>query len=107
MSPRRRIEITVETQRNVVLRQPLAPELVWCEVCGLPVRMIPPDIAAARAHVTVRTVYRWVEAGRLHFAEPPGGVLRICLSSLEKHLGIGGPVRLNQDTQKEIENEKL
>jgi len=28
------------------------------------------------------TVYRWVEGGRLHFVETPGGELFVCLASL-------------------------
>jgi predicted site-specific integrase-resolvase len=43
--------------------------------------MITPDAAAAIAALTVRTVYRWVEMGDIHFIEEPNGLL-VCLGSL-------------------------
>ena len=41
-----------------------------------------PDEAAILAHVSSRTIYRWVEAETIHFAETPDGLLLICLNSL-------------------------
>ena len=43
--------------------------------------MVTPENAAAITARSVRTIYRWVEAGEVHFIEEPGGVL-ICISSL-------------------------
>ena len=54
----------------------------WCGVCAGPSRMLTPDEAAALAGVSPRTVYRWVEAARVHFAETPDGSLSVCLASL-------------------------
>lgn len=44
--------------------------------------MITPSEAAAIAGVTVRTINRWVEAERLHFAETGDGLLLICPNSV-------------------------
>jgi excisionase family DNA binding protein len=44
--------------------------------------MITPSEAAAMAGVTVRTINRWVEAERLHFAETGDGLLLICPNSV-------------------------
>ena len=35
--------------------------------------MLPPEEAAVLTSVGTRTLYRWVEAGRIHFAEVPDG----------------------------------
>ena len=37
---------------------------------------------AATAGVTPRTIYQWVEAGRVHFSETARGETLICLNSL-------------------------
>lgn len=44
--------------------------------------MLAPEEAAALCGVSPRTIYRWVEAGRVHFAETPDGRLSVCLASL-------------------------
>jgi predicted site-specific integrase-resolvase len=44
--------------------------------------MVTPQQASAIAGVSVRTINRWVEAGRVHFMETPDGLLLLCLDSL-------------------------
>ncbi len=44
--------------------------------------MITPEQSAAVAGVSLRTVFHWVEAGRVHFAESTNENLAICLASL-------------------------
>ena len=44
--------------------------------------MIAPEQAAQMARVGPRTIYTWVESGKLHFLETPEGSLLICLDSL-------------------------
>jgi len=44
--------------------------------------MIMPDEAVMLAHVSARTIYRWVEAEQLHFTETPEGCLLVCPNSL-------------------------
>jgi excisionase family DNA binding protein len=48
--------------------------------------MVMPEYAAAQAAVRVRTVYRWIEAGNIHFAETPGGGVLICETSLANRI---------------------
>lgn len=88
---KKRTEIKIEIERSLLIHQPGRPErevIAWCEECAAQVRMLRPEDAAVAAHVSVRTIYRWVEAGKLHFSETPEGpnspnvVLRICLNSL-------------------------
>ena len=42
----------------------------------------PPEEAPALASVSTRTMYRWVESGRVHFLETPEGRLLVCRNSL-------------------------
>ena len=44
--------------------------------------MVAADDASRIAEVTPRTIYRWAEAGRLHFTESQDGLLLICRRSL-------------------------
>jgi excisionase family DNA binding protein len=44
--------------------------------------MITVEEAASLAHVSSRTIYRWIEGGELHFIETPAGRVLICFDSL-------------------------
>jgi len=44
--------------------------------------MFTPDDAALLTGVSTRLIYRWVEAGRIHFYESEGGELLVCLAPL-------------------------
>lgn len=72
----------------VVRRAPATPPTEaaepsrWCPVCAGPAEMVAPESAAALAGVSPRAVYRWIEAGRAHFAESPDGRVLVCLVSL-------------------------
>jgi len=68
MKRRSRIEITVET-RLMVIRRGTNLTHVWCNGCSSPVQWITPEEAAARAGVSTRTIYCWVEARQLHVIE--------------------------------------
>lgn len=82
MRRKRRTEITVETERVVVIRQSRSVAPAWCAACGQHVTMLSVQEAAAVAGVTRCTIYRWVEAQTVHFVETPDGVLLICAQSL-------------------------
>jgi len=43
--------------------------------------MLTPEDAARLMNLTPRTIYRWVEARRVHFTESEDGNLLICLAS--------------------------
>ena len=44
--------------------------------------MITPEQAAEIAGVNLRTIFVWLEAGQVHFAESADHLLSICLNSL-------------------------
>lgn len=76
--------MTIETEESVVLRGSTdqCASLMWCPACRRHVDMVTPERAARIAGVSERTIYRWVEARKLHFAETSEGSLLICLDSL-------------------------
>jgi excisionase family DNA binding protein len=78
---KRRIEITVETS-FLVFRRTNRTDARLCAMCLSPARLIAPDEAAVLAGVSTRTIYRWVEAQKLHFAETSDSRLLICPNSL-------------------------
>lgn len=79
---KRRIEITVEKHRLVVLKRRNRLIDAWCQACREQVPMVTPDEAAAIARVSSRTIYRRVEAGELHYTETAAGWLLVCANSI-------------------------
>ena len=79
---RRRVEIILEVEQVTVARR-AGPEVrAWCGACGREVSMVTPERAAALARRDTRAVYRWVEAGLIHFTERPAQTLLICARSV-------------------------
>lgn len=81
MMRRKRLEITVET-RQLVIRHRTDQAPVWCTACSSAVQSVTPQEAAALAGVRTRAIYRWVEAGQLHFIEMAEHSPLVCLDSL-------------------------
>ena len=52
--------------------------------------MVTPCEAARLSCGASRTIYRWIEADKLHFVETPEGQLFVCLSSLLEQSSEGG-----------------
>ena len=75
-------EITVETERLLIIRRRYRAVEEWCDGCGEQALMIRPDQAAAVTGRTLRTIFTDIESGRLHFRESPDGLLLVCLHSL-------------------------
>jgi hypothetical protein len=79
---KRRIEVMIETHQTWIIRQVGPTPPAWCAGCARMVRMITAEEAARLVHQSTRTIYTWVEAGRLHYRETPEGFLHVCLDSL-------------------------
>ncbi len=74
---------TIETHEFWVVKRPAAERReIPCYACLDGSGMLTPEDAAARAGVSQRTVYRWIEDGRVHFAETDDGHLFVCLAPL-------------------------
>ena len=82
MKVRRTMKIGLETQRVVSLTKRVHALEAWCSQCGQQREMIHPEEAAARAGVSLRAIYRLVEAHKLHFIETPEGLVLICPNSV-------------------------
>ena len=82
MKARKRTEITIETNRLVMVRSRKVSVMSWCRNCERRTKMITVDEAAEIGGVSSRTIYRWVESDRLHFSETSEGRLLICLESI-------------------------
>ena len=81
MKTKRRIAITVESHRTLVIRRRSRLLEGWCERCSKQVAMINLE-EAAQAGIGSQAITRQVEAGRLHFTANADGLSFICLNSL-------------------------
>ena len=79
---KRRSEITIESDRILVVSRRRVSVVARCQTCGEPVKMVTPDEAARMAGVSSRTIYRRIEAERVHFLETAEGLLLVCINSL-------------------------
>jgi hypothetical protein len=81
---KRRTEIIVETERVILIRRRRREQgaWLWCEACGAESLMLTIEEAARMLGATSRQVFRWAEAGRLHWRESEEGALLICRTSL-------------------------
>lgn len=86
MRTTKRTEITIETDRIVVLSRRKVSVVSWCHECTQMTKMVTVDEAAAIAGVTSRTMFRWTDAEKLHFSETAEGVLMICFNSLQNSI---------------------
>ena len=93
MTKKKRTEITVETERVLVVRRRYRAVEEWCTRCRETVLMIRPDQAAAVSGKSLRAIFHEVEAAALHFVEKPDGMILICLNSLIKPEDVNQPRR--------------
>lgn len=81
--------MTVETEEKIVLRGARRRAIRrWCPDCHGEVEMVPAEEAALIAGVSLRTIYRRVEAGAIHFFEDSGRTF-ICAQTLPMRVGVG------------------
>lgn len=100
----RTAEVTIETEESIVLRasQDRRCSVMWCPNCRRQVEMVTPERAAKIAGVSERTIYRWVEGGKLHFIENAGHLL-ICVPALRLRAAVldaAGPFGSNSENRK-------
>jgi hypothetical protein len=75
-------EITVETERLLIIRRRYRAVEEWCDGCGELALMIRPDQASAVTGRALRMIFTEIESGHLHFREYPDGLVVVCLNSL-------------------------
>jgi len=81
MKKLRRISITSVHERFLLISPMGKTGSPRCPYCFARPTMISPDAAAAIAALTVRSIYRLVESGEVHFIEEPEGLF-VCARSL-------------------------
>jgi hypothetical protein len=81
---KRRLEITFERERLLVISRRRVSVRAWCEGCGRRSLLTTPEGAAEASGLTARAVYRRVEAGEVHFTETEDGTLLVCCDSLHE-----------------------
>ena len=83
MKRKRKTEIHLEIEEAVAIRTRTVL-IAYCQRCGKQARMIAANEAAVVARLSAREIYRFVEAGDLHFTEDQGGLLYVCADSLRQ-----------------------
>src|SRR5947209_15101331 len=81
---KRRVEISVETTRVLVISREQRRRIFWCADCAAEVEMLTVDEAAAVSSTDPRAIFRLLEDRKLHFNETPGSPILICPNSLFK-----------------------
>ena len=74
--------MVVEQDEIILVRRRRGAIRLWCSVCQEQVAMLHVEDASALVRATPRAIYRWIEAGKLHFAESDKGLVLICTQSL-------------------------
>ena len=82
MTVRRIRKVTIQTNETLVLRPSQITVLAHCAECAAEVEMLTAGAAASRVGVPLRSIYRSIEAGRLHFLETSAGLVLVCPNSL-------------------------
>jgi hypothetical protein len=73
--------VTVESRERLTIQRLTGSSIRWCEHCQAETSMVTPDEAAALSRSDLRTVFRQIELGSLHFLDSQGAIL-ICSNSL-------------------------
>ncbi len=81
MKVKRRIEIV--TVREQVYQSSAMSAVPWCHICGAAAQMLTPTVAALLTNINLRTLFRWIESGDIHFQETPEDNLFLCLDSVQ------------------------
>jgi hypothetical protein len=84
----KRTEITIETERVLVVSQRREKAILWCSDCDTRVSMLTVDEAALAISTTPVVIFKLAAAGKLHFAARDGRQF-ICPNSLAPVLAEG------------------
>ena len=76
MKIKRKTQISVRTERLLMVRKSKPSFLTVCATCGA--ALVAPEQAARALGKRTRDVYREIEKGTLHFTELAGGELLVC-----------------------------
>lgn len=83
------IEIEIVKRETLIISQPRFAARPSCGDCGADA-MVTPEEAAAITKINLRTIFRLVETGEIHFAENASGAFYICADSLARRKHLNG-----------------
>jgi len=86
MDARERTEITVETDRILIIRR-LRTVRGWCPECGCDVDLVDEAEASALTEMSGKQLPECAQAGRWHVTASQDGNGLVCLDSLLKSMG--------------------
>lgn len=75
-------EITIETTETILSRNDSSISASWCRQCGVGSQLVPFAGIVAGLGMDPRTLYRWLNEGRVHFQLSDKGGLTICWNTL-------------------------
>jgi hypothetical protein len=81
---KRRVEISFERERLILLKNRTVTVSAYCELCQAQSFFTAPEYAARSSPISIRLIYRQLEAGQLHFLEGPNGQVLVCTKSLNE-----------------------
>ncbi|HEX4950714.1 MAG TPA: hypothetical protein VFZ34_28885 [Blastocatellia bacterium] len=79
----RRIEIVAVREQTYRGSEAATMCVTVCGTCEASSAMVPPDLAASLSGLHLRTLFRWIESGDVHFVETPEGNVFLCLNSVQ------------------------
>ncbi|HYW74724.1 MAG TPA: hypothetical protein VE961_27105 [Pyrinomonadaceae bacterium] len=77
--------VTFEARERTTIRCETPRVFAWCNQCGEEVWMVTASQAALMSLTDMRTIFRGVEAGAIHFIENDGNAILVCSKSLLSH----------------------
>lgn len=78
----RRTEITIETERTVLINLHPASSVAWCDECLAHVPIVTSRQAASLLQLSAAALQQLLQSQQLHLMEECEGLLLICLYSL-------------------------
>jgi hypothetical protein len=74
--------VTIEARERMTIRREMPSMLAWCDRCAEEVWMVTASEAALISMTDLRTIFRGVESGTVHFIEDERSTLLLCSKSL-------------------------
>ena len=99
---KRRKEERIEIHERLIVRTASGSLPALCDACSAgDAILLPPEQASALTAIPARLIYRWIEAGTIHYREAANGKVTVCVKTLlvagesRRTGGHGGPPLLN------------
>jgi hypothetical protein len=83
MKRKTRIKTEIEVREVWIISDPQEAAPVSCQICASPqCVLLAPEVMATLTGISLRNLFRLVEAGQVHYLEQADGSLLICPNSL-------------------------